>query len=171
MGSQAGSRRRFGWPDCCARSGRRQFSRPGQGYSCGWKGRFPSRSSPLPAESPNASGLPAGRDRGFSGQPSRPDLQGTAEPSATVALPRSPRRCALKIFGKTLQCLLVAPGGPDTVDSAVALVVMPSLAKGDLPGNGMLGLGFCRSKPRHAFSFPSVVPSAHLSFSSASFFK
>jgi hypothetical protein len=71
----------------------------------------------------------------------------------------------LKIFGKTLQCLLVAPGGTDTVDPAIALVRMPFQAEGDLPGNGMLGLGFCRSKPHHAF------PSAAFSFGSATFFR
>jgi hypothetical protein len=38
---------------------------------------------------------------------------------------------SLKIFGKTLKGLLVAPGGTDTVDTAVALVRMPSRAKGD----------------------------------------
>ena len=75
------------------------------------------------------------------GQPSQPDLLGTT--GLPLRLRCQDRRdAAPKIFGKTLEDLLVAPGNADTVDTAISLVQIPSLANGDLSGNGMLGLEF-----------------------------
>ena len=64
---------------------------------------------------------------------------------------------SLKVFGKPLQSLFIPPRRTDTVDAAVDLVVMSSLAQGDLLGDGMLSLG-----SYHSIN-PVTIPATYLS--------
>ncbi|MHB8810992.1 MAG: hypothetical protein ACYC9M_13435, partial [Desulfobulbaceae bacterium] len=47
----------------------------------------------------------------------------------------------LQVLGKALERLRISSGRADAVDPAVVMVVMPALAQGKLPGNGMFRLG------------------------------
>ena len=134
----------FGWPDCYARFGQKQSVRLGQMYNCGWKELSRFRSSRLRARSLNASVLPDGQDQVSSGRPLLPDLQGIVEPSSRVALARSPGSVALKVFSKTLQCLLISPRCPDTMDSTIGSGAHVFLAPGQFSGKWRVRPGLWR---------------------------